>query len=238
MSKAKVLLVVEDYQHQIDMESLIRKNGWDVKSVKRDVLVKEQILSFNPDIIIASGRGRAINGIQLARRTQRFNGRPKFVLYISRIEASVTSLTGVPVDVVLENPFSPVKLLKMLCHLSGISDAEVLEKYEKNKKLKGNPVEKGEGHTHIRGEVESEEIRHITAKQKDSLLRKRNWIADEQRRQKYADVVKLVKEEELQQWDANFARKTAAKMKKESASEIEKAHLAKKKFVRLLFKKK
>ena len=57
----KILLVYEDYADLMSVEGTLKKVGFDVIGLSSEYAIAEQVLAFNPDLVVGSGRGGKVN---------------------------------------------------------------------------------------------------------------------------------------------------------------------------------
>lgn len=131
----RILLVIDDFNELVGLETLFRRLGFDVLSLGRESLVVDAILGFPPDLVIATGRGRHINGIQLASKLRIGSVNPRLVVLLpSRADGDFSAdpdLAHADVDAVIETPFDPQAALKVVARLLAIPSEPLLEKFEK-----------------------------------------------------------------------------------------------------------
>ena len=64
----KILLVYEDYTDLMSVEATLKKVGFDVIGLSSEYSVAEQMLSFNPDVVVGSGRGGKVSSLGVGKR--------------------------------------------------------------------------------------------------------------------------------------------------------------------------
>lgn len=131
----KILLVIDDFNELVGLETLFRRLGFDVLSIGRESLVAETILGFPPDLAIATGRGRNVDGLNLAPKLRFGTTQPKLVVLLpNRGDEKLSEDPGLlyaEVDAVIETPFEPRSALKVVSRLLGLPAEPLLEKYSK-----------------------------------------------------------------------------------------------------------
>lgn len=131
----RILLVIDDFNELVGLETLFRRLGFDVLSLGRESQVVDAILGFPPDLVIATGRGRHINGIQLASKLRIGTVNPRLVVLLpSRDDGDFSAdpdLLHADVDAVIETPFEPQAALKVVARLLAIPAEPLLEKFTK-----------------------------------------------------------------------------------------------------------
>lgn len=133
----KILLVIDEFTELVGLETLFRRLGFDVLSVGRESAVQEAILGFPPDLIIATGQGRYVEGLTLASRVKFGLHRPKIVALVPAAEGPEGSaklkdlIAASAVDAAIETPFEPRVALRAVCKIMQLQPEPVLEKYSK-----------------------------------------------------------------------------------------------------------
>lgn len=133
----KILLVIDEFTELVGLETLFRRLGFDVLSVGRESAVQEAILGFPPDLVIATGNGRFVEGLTLSSRVKFGPHRPKIVVLVPATEGAEASaklkslVASSPVDAAIETPFEPRVALKVVCKIMQLPPEPVLEKYSK-----------------------------------------------------------------------------------------------------------
>jgi hypothetical protein len=128
----KIMLVIEDYTDLIALENLLRRVGFDVLSLGKDILVSDALLRFQPDIVIATSKGRVVDGLRVAARVKKQTPAPRVALaYTLGNAPSLNSEGQTLVDAMVVLPIQPSSFLKVMSQLAGIDAASLLSKYEK-----------------------------------------------------------------------------------------------------------
>jgi hypothetical protein len=132
MEMRKVLLVVEDYQDLVGIENILRRVGFDVLSVGKDILVADAILGFVPEIVIATLRGRLVDAAKVSFRLAKLYPSPKLAV-LTTVE-NVGNLTAEQrefIDGIIAVPVNPVSLIRTVAQLGGLDSAPLVEKFQK-----------------------------------------------------------------------------------------------------------
>lgn len=125
----RILLVIDDFNELVGMESLFRRLGFDVLSLGREASVSEVVLGFPPDLTVATGRGRHVDGLHLAAKLRAANSRSKLVVLVAA--GSLSGVLQPDVDAVIDTPFDPRVALEIVCGLLALDPVPIIEKYEK-----------------------------------------------------------------------------------------------------------
>ncbi len=126
----RILLVIDEFNELVGLETLFRRLGFDVLSLGREATVQEAILGFPPDLIIATGRGRQVDGLTLASRLKFHGARPRVIVLLPQ-EALGGGFRSDVIDAIIETPFEPRTALKAVCRLLQLPSEPILEKYSK-----------------------------------------------------------------------------------------------------------
>ena len=133
-SMNRVLLVIDDYSELVYLETLLKKVGFDVDGIQNNRKFDEKRLTLNPEVVIASAKGKNVNGLSLVEKMKRRGGKPRNILIIPQILADkLKGLKLKNVDGTLNAPVQPEPLLTLLADLTGQDATQLLEKYERAK---------------------------------------------------------------------------------------------------------
>ena len=128
----KVMLVIDDFKELVHLESLLRRIGFDVLSLGKDILVNDALLRFHPDLVIASAKGRAVDGIKLSQRMKKLSPAPRIALaYQAGNPPTLPQEAQGAVDALIETPVHPLTVIKVLSQLMATPAEPLLAKYEK-----------------------------------------------------------------------------------------------------------
>ena len=129
----KLLLVIEDYAELISLESLLRRVGFDVLSLSREASVAETVLAFTPDLLLATYRGRNIDGPRLAHRLKTQVGHRLRVVYILPVgsDPKDSSMANSGSDAWLPLPIDHVRTLRILSRVLNLPVEPLVEKLGK-----------------------------------------------------------------------------------------------------------
>lgn len=126
------MLVIDDFQELLTTESFLRRLGFDVLSLGKDLLVNDALLRFSPDIVLASYRGRMVDGPKLALRLKKLVPPPRMALiYPAGSHPQLSADIQRVVDGLIEMPFQGAAVIKIVAQLAGLEPGPLLEKYER-----------------------------------------------------------------------------------------------------------
>lgn len=221
----RILLILEDYNEQVFLETFLKKIGFDVLPVRNEMMLADQMLIFKPDIIISTGDGNKIKGPNILKKMTKNRGTIKLILLFPMNKLhDETYMSQFKADVAVETPINPRLLIGTICAVSHLNPEPILAKFEKLPIATGNSGTK------------KEDIKIISSRDEKKIFVK---DAMPDRKSKYAQILK----ESADYEDLGFARsKVNEEIKKnreyeKENPELEKLEEDRKKFVLALFKK-
>lgn len=129
----KILLVYEDFNELTLTESYLKKVGFDVVGISNEVLLADQLLSFNPDVIVANGKNQRVSSFSIGQKMKenhRYQG--KVVIIVPKdVRPSPQDVLRMKMDGIIESPVQPEKLIQVLCRLSNQPATGFVEKFQK-----------------------------------------------------------------------------------------------------------
>lgn len=131
------MLVIDDFNELVGLETLFRRLGFDVLSLGREIHVPEAILGFPPDLVIATGFGRHVDGLSLAPKLKfGSHSQPKLVVLLPYTDpndefGAPRDLSFAEVDAVIETPFDLLSALKIVAKLLNLEFEPLMQKYGK-----------------------------------------------------------------------------------------------------------
>lgn len=130
----KILLVYEEYADLMSAENTLKRVGFDVIGLSSEYSVAEQIVAFNPDLVVGSGRGGKVTSLGVGKRLKemlRWQGR-SVLIFPANFKPGAQDLIKIRADLILEAPVPPVRLLQVIAKLLGQDEAVLLEKLNKS----------------------------------------------------------------------------------------------------------
>lgn len=130
---AKILLIYDDYNELTITESFMKKVGFDVIGVPSDYTLAEQLLGFNPELVIVFAKSARLNGIQVCRKikeTESFKGKVILIVMADN-RPQPQDIARIRLDTLLEYPISPTRLIEVMTKVLGLSTETFLEKFSK-----------------------------------------------------------------------------------------------------------
>lgn len=153
---------MDDYSELVYLQTLLKKVGFDVDGIQNSRKFEEVRLTFNPDLVVASAKGKNVNGLSMIESMKRRGGKPKNILIIPR--ALAEKLEGLKlknVEATVKSPVEPHHFLESIAKVLDKDGAQLLEKYERVKQSL-DPDNDNDVHlmrSTFRREVDSEESR-------------------------------------------------------------------------------
>lgn len=129
----KILLVYEDYADLMSVEGTLKKVGFDVIGLSSEYSIAEQVLAFNPDLVVGAGRGGKVNSLGVGKRLKemhRWQGK-SVLIFPANLKPSPQDLMRIRVDMILEAPVPPVRLVQVVGKILGHDEAVLLERLNK-----------------------------------------------------------------------------------------------------------
>lgn len=127
-----MLLIIEDYSEVTFLQTMLMKLGFRVDSVNKQNRVGNSLMLFQPQVIITTAKGRAINGLKLVLDFRKKYPQMHYVFIKHKGQDFVDKLVqdGL-IAGALETPIDPRQLIKILCEVAQLNPEDLLEKYQK-----------------------------------------------------------------------------------------------------------
>lgn len=129
----KILLVYEDYADLMAAEGALKRAGFDVIGLSNEYAVAEQMLAFNPDLVVGAGRGGKVSSLGVGKRLKemtRWSGK-SVLIFQANFKPDPQEFIRIRVDLVLEAPVPPVRLVQVVGKILGHDEAVLLERLNK-----------------------------------------------------------------------------------------------------------
>ena len=138
----KVLLVCDDYTDLTNMQVELKRLGFDVFGVSNEARFNDNVISFNPDCVVAQGDSHLVSSMSVGRKIQsnlRFTG--KVILILRQgYKPTAAELSAVRMDMLLEQPVDRQRLIVAIARLLNLDDQALLLKYSKVRNLNQAPA--------------------------------------------------------------------------------------------------
>lgn len=216
----KVLLVFDDYAELSTTEVYLKRVGFDVVGISNELKLSDQLLAFNPDIVLVNGRSSRVSSISVGAKLKdnlRFHGRVIIALP-KGIRPSPQELGRIKMDLTLEAPLNPIQVIQSLAKLGGMDVIGLVEKFKKA--TLSDPVLK-------------EKFRQL------SIGEAREFGPDRKRIERYQDLIGHEKiDTQYSTFSKNEVKERQDAMQKDwNKEELEELDRLKRDFVDALFKK-
>jgi hypothetical protein len=165
----KILLIYEDYAECSKTQTYLKKVGFDVLSQNNDQRISDQIISFNPDLIVAYGLQKFTSmniGVKL-KDIAHYKGRT-FLVLPKGDRPNPQDIPRARVDVLIEAPIVPERLIQLISKTLQMDTNQLIEKYKKTA-----------------GDDKSNRLQHV----KESGPREKINFRDKTRAEKYQHFV-------------------------------------------------
>lgn len=129
----KILLVFEDYSELTTTEVYLKKIGFDVVGISNEVIINDQLVAFNPDIVVAFGKGQRVSTINIGiklKDNRKFVGKVVLVMPVG-VKPSPQDIIKMRMDAALEAPIDPLRLIQVLAKLGKLDTSSLIEKLKK-----------------------------------------------------------------------------------------------------------
>lgn len=129
----KILLVYDDYTELMAVESALIKVGFDVVSLTNEYGITEQVLGFNPDLVIGSGTTGKVTSLGVGKRLKdlnRWTGKA-ILIFSPGHKPQPDDLIRIRMDMVLESPVPVRRLIQVAGKLLNHDEVGLLEKLDK-----------------------------------------------------------------------------------------------------------
>ncbi|WP_413290879.1 hypothetical protein [Bdellovibrio sp. HCB337] len=157
---SKILLVYEEYSEMMNAQAILQKAGFDVLGISTEYTLSENVLSFNPDVVVAYGRAGKVTTIGAGRRLRemtRWQGKVILVLPAG-YKPNPQDFAKIRADMLLEAPLPGLRLMQIVGKMLGYDELllqERLSKHGNDTSKPGDNLLGGTGHT---GEAQDEAL--------------------------------------------------------------------------------
>lgn len=130
----KILLVYDDFQELTSVELMLKKIGFDVVGITSEFSLAEQLLAFNPQVVVAQGQSAKLSSAGVGKRLReslRWDGQTILIFY-PNAKPHPADILKMRMDVGLEYPVEPTKMVQVLAQLGGLDANQLLDKLIKN----------------------------------------------------------------------------------------------------------
>ena len=131
---SKILLVYDDFAELNATELSLKKSGFDVIGLTNEYTVKDQIVAFNPDILVGFGNSQRVGSLSVGKKIKdmnRWTGK-SILIFPKGNELAAEELMRMRMDMLLESPVSVIRLIQIICKLLKLDEKSVIEKLAKS----------------------------------------------------------------------------------------------------------
>lgn len=167
------------------VEATLKKAGFDVIGLSNEYSISEQMLAFNPDLVVGSGRGGRVNSLGVGKRLKemgRWQGK-SVLIFPANFKPNPQELIRIRVDMILESPVSSARLVQVVGKILGHDEAVLLDRINKSTQvdntqkpslnsMRGSINSTDEEAIYVKGAIESSD---------DSSMRPEDLAVQEQR---------------------------------------------------------
>lgn len=234
----KVLLVFEDFNELTLTESYLKRVGFDIVGISNEILLQDQLLTFNPDIVVAHGKNNRVSSFSVGQKMKdnhKFHG--KVVIVVPKdVRPGPAEIIRMKMDAIIESPLAPEKLIHVLCRLTNQDPQGYLDKLNKSKI---NDPENKKGFM-VSGKGDSSNTETVSGGATVTPIRESVTINDPARARKYETIVKGTQIDiERSTHNRNDIKAIQKDLKKDyDFSRLEDQDELKRQFAEALFKKK
>jgi hypothetical protein len=151
---SKILLVYEEYSEMMTTQAILQKVGFDVLGISTEYTLSENVLSFNPDVVVAFGRGSKVTTIGAGRRLRemtRWQGKVVLILPAG-YKPNPQDFAKIRADMLLEAPVPALRLMQIIGKMLGYDEGLLQERLAKH----GTDLHHPEGEKGIANTPENE----------------------------------------------------------------------------------
>ncbi|UOF01656.1 ANTAR domain-containing protein [Bdellovibrio reynosensis] len=129
----KILLVYEDYADLMSVEAALKRVGFDVIGLTSEYAMSDQMLAFNPDLVVGSGKAGKVSSLGVGKRLKenaRWHGK-SVLIFPANFKPGPQDLLRIRADMILEAPVPPLRLVQVIGRILGHDEAVLLERLNK-----------------------------------------------------------------------------------------------------------
>lgn len=128
----RILLVIDDYNELLYLQVLLKKLGFDVECLQNVKKYEDVSLGFNPQVLVVTGQGGRVNGLELSKSLFRPRGIPRTIALKSQANKFTDSqLSAAQIEAVVDSPVNVSDLLKAIAKVGNLDEKNLLDKYSR-----------------------------------------------------------------------------------------------------------
>lgn len=127
---SKILLVYDDFNELTAIDYSFKKVGFDVIALTNEFTIRDQIIAFNPDILICNGDSSRVSTLSIGKKVKemtRWHGK-SLLIFPKGFEIPANDLLKVRMDMMLEAPVPLTRLIQVSAKLLGHDDKLIMDK--------------------------------------------------------------------------------------------------------------
>jgi hypothetical protein len=130
---SKVLLVYEDYADLMNVDTTLKRVGYDVLAISSEYSMADQMLGFNPDVVVGAGRGGKVTTLGVGKRLKEMTRWPgkAILIFPANFKPAPQDLLKLRVDMILESPVPAMRLVLVIARLLGQDENLILDRLNK-----------------------------------------------------------------------------------------------------------
>lgn len=199
----KILLVYEDFNELTSLELSLKKIGFDVVGLSTEYSLQDKMLSFNPDVVIASGRGPKVSTISVGKKLKemtRWQGK-SLLVFSAGFKPNPQDLIKARMDLILEAPIALTRMIQILAKFTGLSEQTLLDKLNKATMTEADPSKPQSGSSSSAKSQESVFVQGGEAEKEESRMASGYIEENEDQKIKGGDHFPLEKNKSFQKVD-------------------------------------
>lgn len=130
----RILLAYDNFQELTAVELVLKKIGFDVLGITSEFSLAEQLLAFNPQIVIAQGKSAKVSSAGVGRRLReslRWDGQ-SILVFFADSKPQPSEILKMRMDVGLEYPVTSTQLIQVISQLASLDSNQLLDKLIKS----------------------------------------------------------------------------------------------------------
>lgn len=128
----RILLVIDDYNELIYLQTLLKKIGFDIEGLNSSKKYADSSLGFNPKVVIGSAFGKKVDILTFGKDIRKSRGFPKLLaLKPTGRDVPQSQMDAAGIDLSVDSPVNIKKLILGISNLVGIDEAGFLDKLSK-----------------------------------------------------------------------------------------------------------
>ncbi len=127
---SKILLVYDDFAELTALDSSLKKVGFDVVGLTNEFTIKDQIVSFNPEILICFGNSSRVSSLSVGKKLKemtRWQGKT-ILIFPAEYDIPPDEIVKIRMDMMLESPVPLTRIIQIIAKLSGYDEQSIIDK--------------------------------------------------------------------------------------------------------------